>query len=83
MCVQSSFYFPHLQGIVSLIRQVLYVDPRKPGQYRGKLGDAFIDLHRRWTRPLGDEIWVAAGTYPPTPMTGGHGDRFKASQLKK
>ena len=29
------------------------------------------------------EVWVAAGTYYPTPAVGGSGDRYKAFKMKK
>jgi len=63
---------------------ILYVDWEAAGANDGSSWeDAFTDLQPALEAALlGDQIWVAAGTYYPSVEVGGVGDRYKTFQIR-
>lgn len=73
----------HAEPGVPLTVDTWHVDWEATGANDGSSWtDAFIDLQLALNEAgVGDEIWVAAGTYYPSVEHGGTGDRFKSFQM--
>ncbi len=74
-----------LLGSVSAGATTIYVDENATGLNNGSCwDDAFTDLQAGLAAAvsIGDEVWVAAGTYYPSVEVGGAGSQFMSFQLK-
>ncbi|MEN6308004.1 MAG: chitobiase/beta-hexosaminidase C-terminal domain-containing protein, partial [Anaerohalosphaeraceae bacterium] len=81
---KPDFLTSNIRTAVYRQTHIVYVNAQATGSNTGaSWTDAYPSLQTALDKAVpGDEIWVAAGTYKPTKMVGGSGNRFKAFQMK-